>query len=87
MAGKNKNKADSCGERLRIARLTQRMTQVDLAAAMTVDHGIKIDQHAISAIERDARSIKHTELIALADVLDVNALWVLYGDNVPKQGK
>ena len=66
-----------CGERVRRARKAARLGQVDLAAAMEVEHGLKLDQSDISEIERGARAVRDMELKALAAVLDVSAAWLL----------
>lgn len=69
--------ANVCGPRVRAAREKLGMSQVDLAAAMTVDHKIELDQSDISEIERGVRGVKDYELLALASVLDVDVRWLL----------
>ena len=49
------------------------MGQVELAAALVVDHYIKIDQSDISEIERGVRGIKDYELKAFALIFNVSA--------------
>jgi transcriptional regulator with XRE-family HTH domain len=55
------------------------MGQVDLAAALSIEHNMKMDQSDISEIERGTRGIKDFELDAIARVLNVSPLWLLRG--------
>lgn len=48
------------------------MGQVELAAALGVDHQIKMDQSDISEIERGERGVKDYELAAIAKILDID---------------
>lgn len=68
-----------CGSRVRVAREAAKMKQVELAAAMSVDHSIEITQTGISDIEQDRRHVKDFELLALAEILNVAPLWLLTG--------
>ncbi len=72
------------GKRIKLARAAQDMKQVDLRAALSVDHNVEISQAALSDLERSKRSITDIELDAFAKVLDVNPMWLLYGDDLPK---
>lgn len=67
------------GSRIRQARLHHGLDQVELAAALNVDHGVKLEQSDISEIERQVRCIKDYELDAIAKVLDVDPIWLLRG--------
>ena len=78
-------KANICGKRVKLARVNQDMDQVELAAALSVDHEIEMAQTSISEIERGERGVRDFELIALAKILEVSAEWLLYGDKLPKQ--
>ena len=78
---------NTCGKRLKIARVSKDMKQVDLAAALSVDSNIEMDKNAISAIERGLRHVKDIELIAFCDALGVKPLWLMFGDNVPEKYK
>ena len=49
------------------------MGQVELAAALLVDRGIKMDQSDISEIERGVRGVRDYELKAFALIFDVSA--------------
>jgi transcriptional regulator with XRE-family HTH domain len=73
-----------CGKRIKVARVTKDMAQIDLATALNVDFKIDITQNGISELERGVRHVKDFEVIALAKVLDVHPLWILFGDDVPE---
>jgi len=68
------------GLRIKERRQELGLGQVDLAAALTVDFGIALDQSDISEMERRMRGIKDIELDAIAKILDVSPLWLLRGD-------
>lgn len=74
------------GKRIKLARIAQDMKQADLRAALSVDYSVEISQAALSDIERGKRSITDIELDAFAKVLDINPLWLLYGDDAPAFG-
>ena len=69
-------KKNLCGERIREARIKQRMSQADLAARMQVQ-GIIIDRDSISRVEIGTRFIADYELLAFAKVLRVGVEWLL----------
>lgn len=48
------------------------MDQVDLAAALEIEHDLKLSQSDISEIERGVRGVRDFELLALANVLEVS---------------
>lgn len=73
-------KANLCGKQIKLARIDREMQQVELAAALSVDCGIEMNQSMISAIERGTRRVSDIELDALARVLKKNVVWLLYGD-------
>ena len=68
------------GSRIRQIRLQHGLDQVELAAALNVDHGVKLEQSDISEIERQVRCVKDYELNAIAKVLDIDPIWLLRGD-------
>lgn len=70
-------KANICGEKVKQKRMELGYKQVDLAAALSVDHKIEIDQSDISEIERGARGVKDFELKALAEIFEVSADYLL----------
>ena len=76
-------KANLCGKRVKLARVERDMRQVELAAALSVDHDIEITQKGISNIEIGVRRVNDIELAALAEILDISPLWLLFGDKIP----
>lgn len=72
--------ANISGERIKQARERRGLDQVELAAALSVDYDIKLNQSDISEIERGARGIKDFEIDAIARVLDVSPVWLLRGE-------
>lgn len=86
MKGKKEVTATNlCGKRVKIARVSKDMKQIDVAAAMNVDYGIDITQNGVSYIERSRRFVKDFELVALAEILDVSTTWLLFGDKGAKR--
>lgn len=69
-----------CGARIRQVRRQYGLDQVELAAALNVDYGIKLEQSDISEIERQVRSLRDYELDAIAKVLDIDPVWLLRGN-------
>lgn len=47
------------------------MTQAQLAAALSVDHGVELAPDLLSRIESGERSVRDKELAAIANVLEV----------------
>lgn len=80
-------KGNVCGERIRQARVIKRMLQTELTAAIGVDFGINMGQNTISEIENGRRFVRDAELIAMSEILDVNPLWLLFGDKIPEKYK
>lgn len=64
------------GERIRQARVTQRLTQGDLAARMQLN-GVQIEREAISKIESGARFVADYELVHFSKVLGVEINWLV----------
>ncbi len=73
-------KQNISGVRIRQVRLQHGLDQVELAAALNVDYGVKLEQSDISEIERQVRAVKDYELDAISRVLDINPIWLLRGD-------
>ncbi len=71
-----KGKKNICGDRIREARVIQRMSQSDLAAKMQVE-GITLERDSISRIEIGTRFVADYELMIFAKVLKVNIDWLL----------
>jgi len=66
------------GPRVRQARrlASPHVSQVDLAARLQI-LGLKIDQSAVSKIERGRRPVLDLEIVALAKALKVSVAWLL----------
>ena len=64
------------GERIRQARVTQRITQGDLAARMQLN-GVQIEREAISKIESGVRFVADYELVHFSKVLGVAINWLV----------
>lgn len=69
-------KKNVCGERVREARLKNRLSQADLAARLQVS-GIVIERDSISGIEIGTRFVADYELMVLSDILGVSVDWLL----------
>ena len=69
-------KKNICGDRIREARVVQRMSQNELAAKMQVE-GITIERDSVSRVEIGTRFVADYELKVFANVLNVNILWLL----------
>lgn len=63
------------GNRIRQARVTQRLSQATLAARLQLK-GVIIEREAISKMESGDRFIADYELLALAQVLGVSMDWL-----------
>jgi len=62
------------GARIKQAREAKGMTQPELA------YIVGVVKHMITMIERGTRQVTAPLLVVLAEVLDVTADWLLYGD-------
>ena len=71
-------KKNICGERLRQARVIQRLRQEDLAAKVQTQ-GVNMERDSISRIEIGTRFVSDFELKIFAKVLGVSVDW-LVGD-------
>ena len=72
-------KKNLCGNRIREARLRQRLSQYDLASRLQTQ-GILIEQDSISRIEIGTRFVADYEVKVLAKVLNVPLEWLLEED-------
>ena len=63
------------------------MAQVDLAAALSVDYELDLQQTRISAIERGERYVGDKELVAIGEILDVSVEWLIFGDKGDPRAK
>lgn len=68
------------GDRIRQARVTQRMSQSALAVKMQL-RGVTIEREAISKIESGDRFIADYELLTLSQVLGVSMDWLTGQEN------
>lgn len=75
------------GKRIKLARISRDMKQVDLCAALEVDKDMKISQTTLSEIEKGSRTIKDSDLVIFAEVLDISPMWLLFGDEIPEFNK
>jgi transcriptional regulator with XRE-family HTH domain len=66
-------KANISGTAIKHLRKQHNWSQIELAAALNVDHEINIDRSDISEIERGVRGVKDFELKAISNVLGVTA--------------
>ena len=71
-----KGKKNLCGDRIREARLKQRLSQSDLAAKIQVE-GVTLERDSTSRIEIGTRFVTDYELKIFARVLRVNVEWLL----------
>ncbi len=65
-----------CGERVEIRRGQLGMKQKDLLTQLQIK-GVDITTSGLSKLEGQLRSVLDKELVALSEVLDVSALWLL----------
>ena len=81
-------KKNICGERIREARLKQRLSQSDLAARVQVE-GVIMERDSISRVEIGTRFVPDYEIPIFAKVLGVSVLWALSnpGGIFPRRGK
>lgn len=71
-----KGKKNLCGDRIKEARLRQKLSQSDLAAKIQIE-GITLERDSISRIEIGTRFVADYELMIFAKVLKVNVEWLL----------
>ena len=69
-------KKNVCGDRIREARLKNRLSQADLAARLQVA-GIVIERDSISRIEIGTRFVADYELMVFSEILGVSVDWLL----------
>ena len=74
-------KRNISGERVRMKRLSMRLSQAALVAKVQTE-GVVLEQDAISRIELGDRMVQDYELWALSSVLGVSADWFLCGDMI-----
>ncbi len=73
-------KKNLCGDRVRQARQKIRLSQSDLAARLQIA-GVIIERDSVSRIEAGTRFVADYELKAIAQVLNVDVMWLLSEDD------
>lgn len=84
---KRKLTTNICGRRIRVARVEANMNQLELATLLNMEYNLIVDQNSISLMERGDRFVKDYEIIALAKALNKHPMWLLFGDQIPKEFK
>lgn len=69
-------KCNACGQRVREARESSKLSQEQLAAKVQLG-GHALTQKAVSRIETGSRIVSDYEIPLLASALDVSPLWLL----------
>lgn len=69
-------KKNISGDKIREARVIQRLSQSDLAARLQVE-GVTLERDSISRIEIGTRFVSDYELKIFAKVLNVDVEWLL----------
>ncbi len=69
-------KKNISGDKIREARVIQRLSQSDLAARLQVE-GVTLERDSISRIEIGTRFVSDYELKIFAKVLNVNVEWLI----------
>lgn len=72
-------KKNICGERIRLERHKQRLSQSDLAAKMQLN-GVILERDSLSRIESGTRFITDYEVKVFAEVLHIDIHDLLYSD-------
>ena len=66
------------GARIKAARRTRGMKQKELLAQLQV-RGVDLNASALSKLEGQLRIVTDIELLAFAEILDVDVMWLLTG--------
>lgn len=74
-----KGKKNLCGEKIRQARIINRLSQSDLAARLQIE-GIILERDSISRIESGTRFVTDYELKVFAKILRKDINWLLEED-------
>lgn len=69
-------KRNICGDRIREARLKQRLSQSDLCRRLQLA-GIPMERDSVSRIENGGRYVADYEVVTIADILEVSVNWLL----------
>ena len=71
-----KGKKNICGNRIKESRISQKISQTDLAARLQIE-GVILERDSLSIIENGIRIVKDYEIIVFSRVLNVPILWLL----------
>ena len=80
-----RGKKNLSGDKIREARLKQRLSQSDLAAKVQIA-GVTLERDSISRIEIGTRFVTDYELKIFAKVLHVNVEWLLEETEEERRG-
>lgn len=80
-----RGKKNLSGDKIREARLKQRLSQSDLAAKVQIA-GVTLERDSISRIEIGTRFVTDYELKIFAKVLHVNVEWLLEETEEQRRG-
>lgn len=80
-----RGKKNLSGDKIREARLKQRLSQSDLAAKVQIA-GVTLERDSISRIEIGTRFVTDYELKIFAKVLHVNVEWLLEETEESRRG-
>ena len=72
-------KKNVCGEKVRIARQKEKLSQGELAAKLQIEN-VLIEQKSVSRLEIGQRFVADYELRALSKILKVDVNWLLTDD-------
>lgn len=72
------------GSRIETARRSRGMKQKELLAQLQV-RGIDINASALSKLEGQLRTVSDIELMAFAEILELDVLWLLTGSGTPPE--
>lgn len=67
------------GARIEAARRSRGMKQKELLAQLQV-RGVDLNASALSKLEGQLRIVTDVELLAFAEILDVDVMWLLTGE-------
>ncbi len=67
------------GERVELARKNLGMKQKELLAQLQVK-GVDMNSSGLSKLEGQIRAVTDFELLAIAEILDVDVMWLLTGE-------
>lgn len=75
---------DRFGEAVAMMRKFEKLSQRDFAEKLTAK-GMPVDASAVSRIEKGTRSVRLTEALTIAEVLNTDLEWLVSGSKTPSQ--